>query len=162
MTRLSELVLAADRTPREIAELEHLFTILELKVEAADTETVARKRVFEGSTLHNREAVFNSRALFGGSVDYKIETVTASSDTLDHTNYVVLCDCTSNNITINLPAVSGITGRVYHIKKIDSTGNAVTVDGASSENIDDATTAVITTQYESITIQSTGSEWFIL
>jgi hypothetical protein len=36
-----------------------------------------------------------------------IETITAASDTLDDTNYIVLCDCTSNSITINLPTAVG-------------------------------------------------------
>ena len=86
----------------------------------------------------------------------------ATSDTLDDTYYTVLCECTSNAITINLPAVSGNEGLVYNIKKIDSTGNAVTVDANSSETIDDATTQTISSQYDSIQIICDGSEWWII
>lgn len=91
-----------------------------------------------------------------------IETITASSDTLDDTNHVVLCDCTSNAITINLPTASGNNGLTYKIKKIDSTVNAVTVDGSGAELIDGATTATIGSQYDSITIVSNGTSWFIV
>lgn len=91
-----------------------------------------------------------------------IQTVTASSDTLTPEDYAVLCDCTSNAITINLPAVSGNTGLIYIIKKIDSSVNAVTIDGNSSETIDGSTTAVINTQYESVTIMCNGSAWYIV
>ena len=91
-----------------------------------------------------------------------VETITASSDTLDDTNHIVLCDCTSNAITINLPAASGNTGLTYIIKKTDSTGNAVTVDGSGSEAIDGATTKAITTQYDYIRIVCDGSNWFIV
>jgi hypothetical protein len=82
-------------------------------------------------------------------------TITAS----DHT---IICNATSGAFTITLPAAASHTGRIYHIKKIDSSGNAVTVDGNSSETIDDGTTAVLTVQYETISIQSDGAEWWIL
>lgn len=91
-----------------------------------------------------------------------VETFTATSDTLDALNNVALCDCTSNNITINLPAASTASGLQYHIKKIDSSANTVTVDGNGSETIDGATTQVISNQYDSMTIVSDGSNWFIL
>lgn len=91
-----------------------------------------------------------------------VETVTASSDTLDDTNHVVLCDCTSNAITINLPTAVGNTGLTYKVKKIDSTANAVTVDGATTETIDGSTTAVLSSQYDAIQIVSNGTNWFIV
>jgi hypothetical protein len=86
----------------------------------------------------------------------------SSGYTATATDYAIMCDASGGGFTITLPAAASHTGRVYHIKKIDLSGNIVTVDGNSSETIDDATTAVLTTQYESITIQSDGDEWFIL
>ena len=75
----------------------------------------------------------------------------------------VECDASGGAFIITLPAVaSTTTGKVYHIKKIDSSANVVTVDGNASETIDDGTTASITTQYECITIINNGSEWWIL
>jgi hypothetical protein len=91
-----------------------------------------------------------------------VETVTASSDTLDDTNYLVLCDCSSNAITINLPAASGNTGLTYVIKKTDATGNTVTIDGNSTETIDGNTTVTITNQYTSQTIVCDGTNWMII
>lgn len=95
-------------------------------------------------------------------VTFPIETITASSDTLDATNHTVLCDATSNAITINLPSAVLFEGAIFRIKKIDSSSNYVTIDGDGSETIDGATTLVITTQYNSVTIQSDGSNWNIL
>ena len=88
------------------------------------------------------------------------ETVTAASDTLDDTNYVVLCDCTSNDITINLP--TSVDGRMYYIKKTDSSVNTVTVDGNSTETIDGDETKVITMQYDAILVVGDGSNWYII
>ena len=83
-------------------------------------------------------------------------TLTAIDDFIE-------CDASGGAFTITLPAVaSTTTGKVYHIKKIDSSANVVTVDGNASETIDDGTTASITTQYECITIINNGSEWWII
>lgn len=91
-----------------------------------------------------------------------VETITASSDTLDDTNYFARCDCSSNNITINLPTAAGNTGLTYIIKKIDATGNTVVIDGSGSETIDGSTTVTITSQYTSQTIISNGTNWDIV
>ncbi len=82
--------------------------------------------------------------------------------TLTRSDYFVNCDASGGSFTITLPAVIGNEGRVYHVKKKDSSGNTVTVDGNSSETIDGAITAVLTTQYESIKIINDGTEWWII
>lgn len=96
-----------------------------------------------------------------GAVMMPITTVTTTT-TLDTTHYTVLADATSGNITINLPTAASASGRVYVIKKTDSSANTVTIDGSGAETIDGATTNVISTQYVSITIQSNGTFWSIL
>lgn len=117
-----------------------------------------------GLTASDRVAVFNpdiSLDLDGG-LSANVTTQTSATLTLDASHWTVLCDCTSNAITITLPAAASHTGRIYNVKKIDSTANAVTVDGNGSETIDGATTQTISIQYNSIMIQSDGSNWHIL
>ena len=89
-----------------------------------------------------------------------IEIVTASTDTLDDTNYTVLCDATSNAITITLPSVADYEKVIYCIKKIDSTGNAITI--TSADGIDGATNQYLYTQYEALTIQASATGYHIL
>ena len=96
---------------------------------------------------------------FGGLTTHT-QTITAASDTLGTSDHTVLCDCTLNSITINLPAA--IDGQQYVIKKVDSSINTVTIDGDSSETIDGALTKTLTTQYECVTIVSDGANWFIV
>ena len=48
----------------------------------------------------------------------------------------ILCNAISGIIVINLPAASSNTNKVYNIKKTDSSGNAITIDGNASETID--------------------------
>lgn len=83
-------------------------------------------------------------------------TTTATDDT-------VLNDSSGGAYTITLPAVaSTTTGKVYTIKKTDVSANAVTVDGNGAETIDGLTTQILAAQWDSITIQSNGTSWFII
>lgn len=69
---------------------------------------------------------------------------------------VVAC---TGTLTVTLPAVSTISGRIYHIK---NTGTGiVTVDGNSTETIDDELTVTLIPD-ENLTIVTDGSEWYIL
>ena len=57
------------------------------------------------------------------------------------------CNAVGGNMTINLPAAIG-NGRLVTIKKIDASGNTVTIDGNGSETIDGATTYVLAAQWD--------------
>lgn len=78
------------------------------------------------------------------------------------TDYTILCDASGGSLSINLPTAADAKWQEYNIKKIDSSANTVTIDGSGSETIDGATTAVITLQWESVTVQSNGTAWYIL
>lgn len=75
---------------------------------------------------------------------------------------VILGDCTSNAITVTLPAAASSASKYFNIKKTDSSGNSITIDGNGAETIDGGATASITTQYESLTIVCDGTEWWII
>lgn len=96
-----------------------------------------------------------------GSLGTKIQTVSATT-TLDVTHYTVLVDASGGAVTINLPAVASTGKRRYTIKKIDSSGNAVTIDGNASETIDGATTQSLATQYKYQEIHCDGAAWYIV
>ena len=61
--------------------------------------------------------------------DLDVDVVTKTSDyTITKTDHVILVDASSGNKTITLPKLSDIPNdKIYHIKKIDSSGNTVTV-----------------------------------
>jgi hypothetical protein len=75
-------------------------------------------------------------------------------------NAIVFADATAGNITINLPAAQ--RGFDIIVKKTDVSGNTVTLDGSGSEEIDGSTTYPLSTQYDSVRVLGTGSEWFII
>jgi hypothetical protein len=88
------------------------------------------------------------------------EMATATTLTINH--FLVLVDASSGGITITLPASASHTNRIYTIKKIDSSGNKVTVDANASETIDGELTIDLKLQYSYITIVCDGTEWFII
>lgn len=61
--------------------------------------------------------------------------------------------------TITLPTAADNTDRVITIKKIDSGAGTVIADGEGSETIDGATTLVLPSQYNTITLVCNGTGW---
>lgn len=86
---------------------------------------------------------------------------TTSNITLDATHYTILVDASSAARTVTLPSALSANRRIYVIKKFDNVNN-VTIDADGAETIDRSTTQTLSIQYASITIQSDGTEWWIL
>jgi len=74
---------------------------------------------------------------------------------------VIEVDASVGAVTITLYAVSGNTGRQVSIIKIDSSANAVTVDGNGAETINGATTQVINAQWDVMRLYNNGTAWRI-
>ncbi len=90
------------------------------------------------------------------------KTVSKTSAYTASTEQVIFVDATSAAVTITLPAVASSKDRFYFIKKIDSSANAVTIDGAGSETIDGQTTIDITTQNGTLLVISIGTVWYCI
>lgn len=102
----------------------------------------------------------NSSLEVSGSVGAKVTSVSTTYTAAN--DYTILASASGGSFTITLPASSGVTNRMYVIKKTDSSVNTVTIDANASETIDGALTYVLTTQYAAITIACNGSNWFII
>ena len=109
----------------------------------------------EVSVTGNRKYVGSAIAL---NQAWDIETITGT-DTLDTENVVAICNSASA-FTLNLPAVSGITGRVYYIKNKNI--GVVSVDPNGSETIDDSAMAFTLGKDESITVIADPTGWWII
>lgn len=96
----------------------------------------------------------------------RIETFTVDAG-LNFTHRTVLMNASVGNRIVSLPS-AGITGTIdlrghqFDIKKIDATANTVTVTPAGAETIDGAAVQVLNVQYQSISIKSDGSNWWII
>lgn len=119
----------------------------------------------------------NNRVGFGTStpstlIDIKggqtvnITTVNASTYDLDIDDYIlnVTYPSTGAVTSLTLLTAQNIIGRIITIK--DASGNAsinnITIDTEGSELIDGDTTAIISGDYDAITLYSDGSNWFII
>lgn len=110
-------------------------------------------RVTPTSSLHS-----------GGSLAAPPKRITNADSpyTALETDFTLEVDASGGAVTVNLPALAGVTGRVYNVKKIDASANAVTIDGSGAETIDGTATKATTTQYANYQIQAGTTEWVIL
>jgi hypothetical protein len=95
-----------------------------------------------------------------GSLAIGVSTTTEQI-TLSH-EFTRLVDASGSTVTIDLPAAASCSGRIYVIKKIDNSGNAVTVDANSTEVIDGATTYSLASQWKYVKVQSNGTAWYVI
>jgi hypothetical protein len=82
--------------------------------------------------------------------------------TVTATDYTVAANASTGALSITLPTSVGITGKVYVVKKMDSTANVVTVATTSSQTIDGATTRALSLQYDAISVQADGANWIVI
>lgn len=83
--------------------------------------------------------------------------------TLTDSDSVVLVDAASNDVIITLPTAVGVSGRQYTLKRVDGSGQAVTIATTSSQTIDTVgTTALLAARNKYATVVSNGANWFII
>jgi hypothetical protein len=85
-----------------------------------------------------------------------------SAYTLVTSDDLILADANSAAFTLSLPTAVGNQGKVFKVKKTDTTYNAVTIDPNSTEQVDGNSTTTLNTKGETLTVVSDGSNWQIL
>lgn len=91
---------------------------------------------------------------------YVVTTVTVDT-TLTTAFEVVNLDASAGSFTIILPPIADALFKWYLFKMVGDTSNTVTIDPDGTEQIDDALTAVFTTQFESFGIYNDAVKWWI-
>lgn len=89
-------------------------------------------------------------------------TTKSANATISANESIIGCNAAGGNITLTLPSASGIVGRHYTVKKLDSSANMINVDAASSETIDGSASQALTAQYQVLKIVSDGTNWWIV
>lgn len=132
----------------------------------ACTNGVTLPKVTEtGAANFNRYSGISQTSTLVGTrsiIDPWNDRTTLVGITLDQNDRTIRVDATAAPVTIALPTAASGKHWVYTIKKIDATGNAVTIDAAAAETIDGALTQVLSLQYRTLTIQSNGVSWDII
>lgn len=88
--------------------------------------------------------------------------VAAGTSSILSGDSIVLANATAGNMTLVLPAP--VSGKIFNIKKIDSSANTVTIQSTNpgTIQIDGANSFLLNVQYESLTIASDGINFFII
>lgn len=85
---------------------------------------------------------------------------TVGTHTLTNGYELIVCNTTDGNITVELPDADKSRGKKYIFIKTN-TNHAVTID-AGTFLINDSATTTLSSKYESKTVMSDGSKWFIV
>jgi hypothetical protein len=94
--------------------------------------------------------------------DTTYPTATKTSNyTIGSSDTVIFADATSGNVTITLPAASGLAGYRFYVKRTDGASNTCSVAPASG-TIDGAASVSLDVRYMSLMVVSNGSAWYIL
>jgi len=73
----------------------------------------------------------------------------------------ILCNAASAGFTVTLPSAATV-GQMFIIKKIDTTSNVLVIATTPSAKIDNATQLEINAPYTSVTVQSDGTNWWVV
>ncbi len=116
-----------------------------------------------GNTVTLNNVTFTGQTKLDGTFTYKIKNVDGNDDPYtagDET--LILADGSLGAMQVRLPAAASVPGRVYIIKKIDNSANAITINPNSVETIDGVLTPTLSTQFAFLKVISTGSSWYII
>jgi hypothetical protein len=129
--------------------------------EPADADIQSHLAVVAGNPHGTTYSDVGAAAAAHGHITTAVQTDATRNETATAGLVSILCDAASNAITVNLPTAVG-NAALFSIKKTDNSANAITVDPSSTQTIDGGSTAVLTVQYESISLVSDGSNWSII
>jgi hypothetical protein len=96
-----------------------------------------------------------------GSTGQTITTV-ASDLTLDASHSIIVCNNGSATKTITLPTAVGIKGRIYNIKRSETSTATISISATSAQLIDGEATVFLTHAKEAISLISDGNNWKII
>jgi hypothetical protein len=152
----SSLTIAADSGTSEDAALGETVTIsggdvVDTAVSTDNTVTVNVK--YDGVTIGKNSS--NQLEVLGLN---KTVGTPSNGDTI--TEDINLVSSGSANVTVTLPAPS--SGKLVTVKKIDSGAGGVVVSKNNADTIDGASSKILYHRYESITVVSDGTDWFIV
>lgn len=129
-------------------------------------QTDILNRIFNSSLSVSPGAdIFNVLHTWGGRTHQTVLTNAATYNVVAQDEHVFV-DASLGPTVVNLPdpASVGTVGMRLHIKKVDASANAVTINPATGYTIEGATSYTLAIQYQSVTLQHlfTTNTWFIV
>jgi hypothetical protein len=94
----------------------------------------------------------------GGALYHSVRGITASASVAAG-DYFIAVDATSGAVTVTLPSLAAEQGRAIIVKKIDSSGNNMTLAVSGSDTIDGAASISTAVQYAYFRVIGRGTVW---
>lgn len=85
----------------------------------------------------------------------------SANTTITNANSVVFVSASGGAVTITIPAATGNKGKIFNIKKTDSSLNGVIISPVSG-TIDGAVTKTLAFQYDALMLASDGSNYYLI
>ncbi len=95
-----------------------------------------------------------------GNIINTVTSVKTTTGSIATSETVVLCGHATNDITLTLHTAVGNVGKIVYIKNVTAT--TVTIEGNGTETIDGSLNKTLSAQYESLTLISDNSNWYII
>jgi hypothetical protein len=122
---------------------------------SADNHAYLHRVIATDSAAPEQSLIVNS----DGSTNFKYEFVAKTgSYSAQPTDAVI--EATSGTFQVTLPTAVGAAGKMYFIK--NSGTGTITVATTSAQTIDGGATAVLSTQYSSLSVISDGTNWIVV
>ena len=136
--------------------------VFRLKCGGSNTNMFRLDASAKNISINNPSVILDQCITNNGGYAGKVAEVTSFPHTVQDGSWLISCGG-SGARTINLPAASSNTGRVLMIKDEigNASGNNITIDGNSNENIDGSTTFVMNQDKACVTIVCTGTQWVV-
>ena len=77
-------------------------------------------------------------------------------------DFLVLADATAAPLTVTLPPAADSMKALITVKKTDSSGHHVTVEGNGAETIDGSANVVLGSVHDAVTVACDGYGWWVL
>ena len=108
-------------------------------------------------------AMTDQPVTFGNVVVYMAYvSVSSGPYTVPRWGYHVDVDASAGAVTVNLPTAAGKAGALIEVRKKDSSLNTITVAAASGQYINGASSFVLYSQYDSVSLRSDGSNVMVV
>ncbi len=130
-------------------------------INGSTTQTVDKQ--YDSLRVTSDGSNWVAKEALAGSGRFTVKNLTNSDSpyTALSTEHLYTCDTSSGNITINLPAVSGLNGHQYMFIKTSSASTLV-VDPNAAETINTSAIQSRTSVHSSFTIIGDGTTWWII
>jgi len=131
-----------------------------------DTSATQRAVITAAGLVGINHTAPGSTLTVEGSQAVAVTNVTVGTTTLDNTHHTIFADATGGVVVVRLPTLATLANRdrVYVIKKVDASANAVNVQCPLGITLDGvAGITALTAQYQSLTIcGGSATEYFII